>query len=203
MSVVLYDEALLNKIKKWVLDPKITITGVNETSRVFEYKADTSKNENVKLPLIALRRLSPYRLKQTVKTPLSSRGWKIEASDEKISQLNCIPISINYQLDIYTRFLEEAEEYARNFVFNIINYPKVSIVIPYNKANLPYISNVRISEEIDDNSDIPERLIPGQFTRKTLNLYIDDAYLFDYNTKDTLSLETELEVELDNIVIKN
>lgn len=203
MSVVLFDEALAHKIKKWILDNKVTVTGVNETSRLFEYRADSSRDEIVELPIIALRRLTPYTLKETVKAPLTHQGWKIETSSERISQLNAIPISINYQLDIYTKFLEEAEEYVRNFVFNIINYPKVVINIPYNKVNLPYECTLEINPEIDDNSDIPERLIPGQFSRKTLNLRIDNAYLFDYRTKDTISLIADVEANLDVIVNKN
>lgn len=99
--------------------------------------------------------------------------------------LNGIPIQLNYSIDIYTRFLEEAEEYVRNFVYNIINYPKLSIEIPYNDSKYIHNANIILNADINDNSDIPERLIPGQFTRKTIEIIIDDAYLFDYRTKDT------------------
>ena len=57
-------------------------------------------------------------------------------------------------------------------------------------------SNIRLSENIDDNSGIPERLIEGQFTRLTLSINIDDAYLFDYRIKDNWRVESELQVAL-------
>ncbi|MBO5711334.1 MAG: hypothetical protein J6R47_00710, partial [Acholeplasmatales bacterium] len=102
---------------------------------------------------------------------------------------NAIPIGIAYQLDIYTRYLEEADEYARNFIFNIINYPKLTIELPYESQGIKHDANIRITSDIDDNSDIPERLIPGQFTRLTLGINIDDAYLFDVRVKDNLSIK--------------
>ena len=37
---------------------------------------------------------------------------------------------------------------------------------------------------MEDNSEIPERLVQGQFTRLTLNLSIDDAYLWDFRVRD-------------------
>jgi hypothetical protein len=40
MAVKLYDEALINKIRKWVIDDKITITSPDETRRLFQYRAD-------------------------------------------------------------------------------------------------------------------------------------------------------------------
>lgn len=38
-----------------------------------------------------------------------------------------------------------------------------------------------LANQITDNSDIAERLIPGQFTRMTLRIQLNDAYLFSYN----------------------
>jgi len=101
-----------------------------------------------------------------------------------------------YQIDIYTRYKQEAEEYVRDFVFNLINYPRVLIEIPYNNSKLTHTCNIRLDANVTDNSDIPERLIPGQFTRYTLSIFIDDAYLFDYRTKDTWKIIAETEIAL-------
>ena len=70
-------------------------------------------------------------------------------------------------------------------------------------------SNIRLSENIDDNSGIPERLIEGQFTRLTLSINIDDAYLFDYRIKDNWKVESELQTvikndtTIDEIILEN
>ena len=197
MSSLGYDEALLKKLKKWIKDDKITITGPSETRRLFTYLADIQNDKPIDLPLIALRRLSPLRILSTSKKPLTYDGWRKNNNGEKGDQLNGIPIQLDYQLDIYTRYFDESDEYVRNFVFNIINYPKLEIEIPYNNANIKHTSNIRLSQDIEDNSDIPERLVEGQFTRRTLFINIDDAYLFDYKTKDTIKIDNvDVEIKL-------
>ncbi len=195
MGVRYYDDALLEKIKKWVKDPNMTITGVNETKRYFQYLADITNDQPLKLPIIAIRRLSPVRVLSTNKKPLTFDGWRRKNNGEKGDQLNGIPIEINYQIDIYTRYFAEADEYLRNFIFQIINHPKISIEIPYNNSRIIHESNIRLNSDIEDNSDIPERLVEGQFTRQTISIYIDDAYLFDYKIKDTWKVESELQVK--------
>ena len=197
MSASIYDKALLEKLKNWIKDPNLTITGPDETRRLFEYIADKSDDGKIKLPLITLRRAPSMRILSTNKKPLAFDGWRKNNNSIKGDQLNAIPIQLNYQIDIYTRYFEEAEEYVRNFIFNIINYPKLDIEIPYNNSRIIHSSNIRLDEEVNDNSDIPERLVPGQFTRKTIGIYIDDAYLFDYKTKDTIKIDGEVETYLE------
>ena len=52
-----------------------------------------------------------------------------------------------------------------------------------------------MSPEIDDNSDVPERLVSGQFTRYTFNILIDDAYLWNIKEKGNLSIESNTDIE--------
>lgn len=196
MAIRFYDEAFLDKLKRWVLDSKVTITGVDETQRVFEYKADTDEDKPISLPLITLRRLNPVTILNTQKRGLTYDGPRLASSKEFSTQVNAIPIQIDYQIDIYTRYMDECDEYVRNFVFNIINYPKLSITIPYNGANIEHESNIRIKQEINDNSDIPERLIPGQFTRFSLGIVVDDAWLFSVPVRRNIEIEQDLEVTL-------
>jgi len=106
-------------------------------------------------------------------------------------QLNAIPISIDYRLDVYTRYLAEADEYIRNIIFNMVNYPKLTVIIPYRDANYTHNSNVRINPDVQDNSNIPERLIAGQFTVLSLSLFIDDAYLWDVRVRDNYSIDVD------------
>lgn len=202
MSLALYDKALLNKIQKWVKDDTIKITSPNETRRLFEYIADINDDKPINLPLIALRRDSSVEILNTNKKPLTFDGKTIVYSTTeggipfKGNILNAIPISLKYQLDIYTRYFEEADEYSRNFIFNFINYPLLTVEIPYNNSNLTANATIKLNSELTDNSDIPERLVPGQFTRMTLQLYIDDAYLWDYRAKDNVLINCETITEL-------
>ena len=188
MGVRYYDEALLNKLKKWTAGTQMQITGVNETKRLFEIISDTKDDKPIDLPIIALSRQGGYTILSKYKQPLSFAGSTMALNKDRGAKLNAIPIGISYQLDIYTRYLEDADEYARNIVFNIINYPKLTIEIPYESLGLLHDANIRLKTDVEDNSDIPERLIPGQFTRLTIGIDIDDAYLFDVRIKDNLSI---------------
>lgn len=194
MSIKLYDDALLQKLRRWTLETSVTLTGVNESTRLFTTIADTTNDKSIQLPLIALSRPGGFVIEEKYKQPKSYNGARIAYNEQRSAKLNAIKISIPYQIDIYTRYQEEADEYIRNIVFNIINYPLLNIEIPYHSLGLSHDSNIRLASDVEDNSDIPERLISGQFKRYTIEIVIDDAYLFDVKVKDNLRIvEGELQ----------
>ena len=195
MALYYYDEALVAKIKNWVGDANIKITSPDETKRLFQYHADISGDEPIQLPLIALRRNRDISILDTNKQPLVFDGLTLNANEDQSDQLNGIPISLTYVIDIYTRYEREGQEYLRNFIFNIIKFPKIQIQIPYNNSNILHNSNIRLDGNVSDNSEIPERLIAGQFTRFTIPINIDDAYLFDYRFKPNYKIDYEFEVK--------
>lgn len=194
MALSYYDDAIIDKLKKWVLDPNMKITGPDETRRLFEYRADIENDKPITLPLITLRRGRDINILSTNKKPLTFDGLTLNANLQKSDQLNAIPISLNYQIDIYCRHFREADEYLRDFIFNIINHPKLQIQIPYNDAVIEHTANIRLEQTAMDNSDISERLFSGQFTRFTLPIYVDDAYLFDYKFRNNYEIKYEFEL---------
>ena len=81
-------------------------------------------------------------------------------------------------------------------IIDIINYPTMKISIPYGEDQyLQHYANVRVASTVEDNSSIPERMVPGLFTRLTLSLNIDDAYLWDIRHKG------DTEMALDGIFL--
>ena len=197
MSIRYYDEALTEKIKSWVKDPDMRVLSPNDSTRLFQMKADLNNDKPLQLPLIAISRDSEIEIINTNKHALTYDGAHIEVDEEKSKQLNAIPIKISYQLDIYTKYFTEADEYIRNFVFNLINYPRLSIEIPYNNSKIVHNFTIQLDSTISDNSDISERLIAGQFTRMTLKFYIDDAYLFSVPFMKNWKIETG-DIEINN-----
>lgn len=185
MSVGLYDEAFINKLKAWTKDTAVTILTPNETKNLFAILADKSNDNPIELPIISLKRPGGLSVLNTGKSPLSNNGMRLFVNSDMGKRLRAIPINIPYQLDVYTRYQDEADELIRNIVYNIINYPRLDIVIPYYDENYIHHSNIRMQSDIEDTSDVPERLVPGQFTRMTIHIYIDDAYLFDINYSKT------------------
>lgn len=183
MSLTLYDKAVTEKIKAWVLDPNMVVLSPDETSRLFEWKADISEDKPLQLPFITIQRDRDATIRDIGNKALTRAGKVFNSKNGISDHLNAVPISLNYTLNIYTKFLEQADEYVRNFVFNFINYPGIVIKIPYNDSKLAYTSFITLQNTITDNSDIPERLVPGQFSRLTMNISLNDAYLFSYNRR--------------------
>lgn len=192
MSRKLYDDALLEKIQAWTRDTSLHLYGPNETRRLFEVIANDNNDNPIELPLISIRRNGGYNITNTNKKPMTYTSMRLAATQEKGLLLDAIPIQLEYQLDIYTRYFEEADAIARNFIFNIINFPKITVTIPYRNCNVEHNSTIRILPEIQDNSDIPERLISGEFTRISIGITIDDAYIWDIKNPDTLSIDCDV-----------
>lgn len=188
MSVTLYDKALLRKIQYWVKDPNITILGVDQSTDLFKYRLDMNNDKPLSLPIISLSRDSNIVINSVNKKPLTYDGLKVESGNMKTNQLNAIPISIRYQLDVYTRYDEEAQEYMRNFIFNFINYPKVDLEIPYNNSKLIMNAYISIDNQYNDNSNIPEKLIRDQFSRQTLSFTLNGS-LYDYRAYDNWKID--------------
>ncbi len=193
MSVALYDRMVKDKIAGWVIDPDMLIFGPDETAEAFKHQIDIKNDKPIQLPLITISRDRDIDIDLTAKRPLTYMGKTFNANGNFADHLNAVPIVLRYQLDIYTRYQTDAHEYVRNFVFNIINHPSMELLIPYNGSNLSYISYMSLVSPISDNSDIPQRLIPGQFTRMTLHFNLNDANLFSYSNK-TIPKITQIQI---------
>lgn len=196
MAVRYYDTALVEKIKKWTKDPNLRILKPDETTRLLQMRADMNDDKPIKLPIIAISRDKTIEILNTQKQPKTFSGKRItteEDTDDSATvsyTVNAIPIRIQYQVDIYTKNIEEADEYVRNLVFNFINLPKLKVTFPYNGVNFVHISNIWIDSNIIDNSDIQEHLFSDQFQRFTLTIYVDDAYLFSFPIKEPTLIES-------------
>jgi hypothetical protein len=179
MACRYYDDILTIKVHNWLPDNStLRVLGPSETKRLFETTLDDQKDAPIQLPLIALNRHKDIELLSTVKSPKSYDGLKLLSTPEGTLQFNVLPIKLLYDLIIYTKTEEEVDEYVRNFLFKLINNPVIKVRIPYNGAEIEHIANIRVLSSISDTSDIAERIFPGQFHCWTIQLEIQDAFLF-------------------------
>ena len=189
MAARFYDEALVEKLKYWTASTNVRIYNPQETRRLFEVIADETNDKPIKLPIICIRRPGGYSIVNQNRQPLSYSAKTLGMTEEKTIQLNAIPIELRYQIDVYTRYYDEADEFVRNLVFNFINFPSLKVVIPYLGEDIEHNSSITLAQEVEDNSDVPERFIQGNFTRLSLSAIVSNAYLFDLRVKDTTKFE--------------
>ena len=216
MALRYYDDILVAKIKAWTPDNRnLRVLKPDETKRYFELNALDTNDKPLTLPCITLSRNNDVRLKLNIKNPRSYDGLRINTKDTGTELFNVIPVELQYNLEIYTKDYEEGDEYLRNYLFKLINNPVIKINIPYNNANIEHIANIRVLDTVSDTSSISERLFPGQFTKWTIQLEIQDAFLFsikykpnwklfiDENTYITPENETSIFEVAENMITTN
>lgn len=197
MAIRYYDDAIVAKIQKWLpTTSKLRVLKPDESNRFYKLTADDNKDAKFKLPLIALSRSNDLPLISNIKQSKSFDGLKLHSDEAVTVHLNIIPVLPSYQLDIYTKTAEEGDEYIRNFLFKLINNPKIIIEIPYNDLKIKHVANIRILDTVSDTSNISEHLFPGQFTRWTIQMEVHDAFLFSIPYKNNwhFVLDNELEI---------
>ena len=111
MSVYLYDEAFVEKLRHWTKSTQVQVYSPDDTRRLFEVMADKGNDKPIQLPILCLRRKSGLNVINTGKRPITFDGIVLEQSETKSTQLHAIPIDVSYQLDIYTRYFKEADEF--------------------------------------------------------------------------------------------
>lgn len=190
MAVRYYDDALIYKLKKWIPDnSNLRVLRPDESKRLFELMANDKNDEALKLPFIALSRNDDIELLLNVKNSRSFDGLKIIQSVDQTAQVNVIPIKLVYQLDIYTKTVDDGDEYLRNFVFKLINNPLICIDIQYNGTTIKHVANIRVLNTLSNTSNISEHLFAGQFNRWTIQMELQDAFLFSIPYKTNWKIE--------------
>lgn len=186
MAISYYDEAVTQKIKNWLADSsKLRVLSPDESNRLIQLAADDSNDKQLKLPIIAISRNKDIEIESAIKQNKSFDGWVVNKDGKTATtvHLNVIPIKTTYQLDIYTKKRIEADEYIRQYLFKLINNPQIVVEIPYNNCNLRHTANLRVLNTVSDTSDIPTHVFAGQFYKWTIQLELQDGFLFSIPQK--------------------
>ena len=185
MAINYYDEAVTQKIRGWLADAsKLRVLSPDESNRLIQLAADDSNDKPITLPVVAISRNKDIELGSAIKQNKSFDGYILNGLGTSTTvHMNVIPIKTTYQLDIYTKKRIEADEYVRQYLFKLINNPQIVIEIPYNNFILRHTANLRVLNTISDTSDIPTHVFAGQFYKWTIQLELQDGFLFSVPQK--------------------
>lgn len=172
-----YDNAIVQDLRNITHNDKRNIY-IIPPEDYFDLNAMMNK-DNIKLPLISLTRPSWSLLDRKPQTMIFD-GFLAEADKEKdlIKNIQAIPISISYQLDIWTNNRKENDMIMRELIWYYTLNPTLCVNIPYKNIDYPHEFNIFFDNEIEDNSDIVEHKNQGRLFRQTIGFYTDDAYLW-------------------------
>lgn len=186
MAIGYYDDAVTQKIKGWLADSsQLRVLAPDESNRLIQLRAEDSNDKPLTLPLIAISRNKDLEIESTIKQNKSFDGLVINRDESTATtvHLNVIPIKTTYQLDIYTKKRIEGDEYVRQYLFKLINNPQIIIEIPYNNYIVKHTANLRVLNTVSDTSDIPNHIFAGQFYKWTIQLELQDGFLFSIPQK--------------------
>ena len=186
MAIGYYDDAITEKIKGWLADSsQLRVLAPEESNRLIQLSAEDSGDQPLKLPLIAISRNKDIEIESTIKQNKSFDGLVIgkDVNTATTVHLNVIPVKTTYQLDIYTKKRIEGDEYIRQYLFKLINNPQIIIEIPYNNYIVRHTANLRVLNTVSDTSDIPTHIFAGQFYKWTIQLELQDGFLFSIPQK--------------------
>ncbi len=187
VSVYAYDMSIIEDLRtrfnrdkdgKPMTNDKVYVT---PTENVFNIIGDLS-DDKIKMPLISLQR-NGWSLANKKPQYMTFSGYPIKEDYDKdgvidkISRIQAIPISINYQLDVWTTNRITNDAIMREIIFYYTQRPTLLVKIPY---GLDYVHdfNIFFDNDIEDNSDIVDHVNRGQYFRQTIGIYTDDAYLW-------------------------
>ena len=197
MSIRLYDEAIVWKIKSWLpTETKVSVLSPDDLSRLYEIEARENGDKPVTLPMITVSRNTDVTMELPTWTPSSRYGYTMATNEDKWFKFRNITIKLDYQIDIYTKKAIEADALLTELVYKLMLDNQIVVHIKnWENLDLKHVSTITLDSTLRDTSDISERLFPGQFTRWTINASINDAHLFSTPYKNLWSIEGEMSEE--------
>lgn len=173
MSVYLYEESLVTKLREVTGDDRIHII---TPDRAIQYLAEFDKDK-VQLPAIVLSRnsvsLTPGRNHHLT---LRGETSRIE-EDGTVVKAKVIPVTVKWSLDIYAVDRFTCDEIVRELVFFFLTYPKFYITVPYD-LDIKQEFDVFLENEIAENSDLVNFPNTGEVFRETLSIYTENAHFY-------------------------
>lgn len=174
MSVYLYDEALVERLRQVTGDNRIHVISPDQ---VVTFLAQFDRDQ-VKLPAIVISRgsvnLLDYR-NQVV--ALKGQTARRNSEDNLVVKAQLIPMRIEWNIDVFTVDRYSCDEIVRELVFYFTTSPRFEVKIPY-QLDIVQNFDVFLSPEIVDNTDLLEFQNTGERFRETLSVYTENAHMY-------------------------
>ena len=190
MSVELYDDALLEKIRGVYSN-----TVFASTERAFQACAELN-NGKVKLPLLSLSNFHYTISLPMLNTAAFRRGRSTEYTDESKSEVRkqrTISLDINYQLDVWADRKKTVDSIVRELLFWFLENPQIIIENPDGRD---FQFSLIFDQDVENNSDVMSFEQLGRIYRMTIPMRLDNAVLISMGSLKTV-FENPVFIELE------
>lgn len=193
MSVYLYDNALVEKLKSVTQDSRIRVIPPEDTISLL---AQIDKDK-VEFPAIIVTRGQVSLFQNTRNQYAYLKGESVRLNeDSTVTKIKPLPMRITWTINIYAVDRYSCDEITRELVFYLMTYPRCFVQVPYG-IDVPQNFDLILDNDIEDNSDLANFSELGEYFRETLTVYTENAHMFSSGRR-YLTRILDGEVVLDN-----
>lgn len=196
MSAYLYDEAIINDLRRVVGDNRIQIVPVDRVYDIIPRLND----DKLTLPLVSVTRTGWQILADDVNHSAKYEGSvsDIHCAEPKfkglrIQRYQFVPMQIDYTIDVWTRTRRDNDEFIRELYWYYMISPTLEINVPY-ELDFDHNFNIFLRPNITDASDITQHQLKGEIFRQSFDIYTDDAKLWKSSSREPTTIDIKFEV---------
>lgn len=196
MSVYLYDEAIVDRLRKVTGDSRIHIVPPDLSVSFF---AQFDKDK-VEYPAIVVSRGSTINVNQGLYNQVSllkGQTVRLNSDENTVSKIKTLPIRVEWNIDIYAVDRYTCDEIVRELVFYLMTYPRFSVKVPYG-VDIDQNFDIVVSPEISDNTDLVEFPNTGEIFRETISIYTENAHLYSSHRQYLTRVAPDVDVKNKN-----
>lgn len=196
MSVYLYDEAIVDRLRKVTGDSRIHIVPPDLSVSFF---AQFDKDK-VEYPAIVVSRGSTINVNQGLYNQVSllkGQTVRLNSDENTVSKIKTLPIRVEWNIDVYAVDRYTCDEIVRELVFYLMTYPRFSVKVPYG-VDIDQNFDIVVSPEISDNTDLVEFPNTGEIFRETISIYTENAHLYSSHRQYLTRVAPDVDVKNKN-----
>lgn len=188
MSVYLYDESVVNRLREITQDQRIHIIDPNQAV-TFLAQFDYDK---VNLPAIVVSR-GPVQLLDYRNQVVALKGQTVRRNSDNnlYVKAQLIPMRIEWNIDVFTVDRYSCDEIVRELVFYFTQQPRFEVKVPYD-LNIIQNFDVLLDTSIVDNTDLINFPNTGERFRETLTIYTENAHMYSSHRQYPTSTQPEV-----------
>jgi len=191
MSIYLYEESLINELRKITKDTRVNIVSPELTS---SFLAQVGKDKNI-YPAVLLTRNSAEIVKELTSLPTVLKGDTATVKDNLVQKAKFITVRVEWSLNVYAVDRFTCDEIIRELLFYFYTYPKFYVQIPYG-LDIRQEFDVLLNPDITDNTDLNGFDDKGELFRETLTIWSDNVHLFSRGSQYIVNVESEVSEDL-------
>ena len=198
MSIYLYEEAIISKMREITGDDRIIITPSENIYNIIP----RIQNDDLKLPLIHVVR-NNWKLTNNKNHGLKMNGQinnqfpmfdvTNNIVDGKIHRLHTIPINFSHTFEVWSRTRQENDEIIRELIWFFSTMGEFTVHIPYG-LDIDHVFTLELLPDIVDNTEILNQKNTGELFLQSIITNCSDAYLWKSSSHNPTCIEVSAEI---------